>query len=175
MFIFRPICLLSSVSSCSICCNACCVPEHTNMSSANRRLFRNSLSKCTHLFLEFNLLNMLSNVAVNSSSEMVSPVLHLSIMILSLYLCRCIITELNKIRRWSRVKRMVPTAPQGKALVIHPVGKRPRGRPRNRWEDDVPKWYNDIGIPMTDVNNWVEDRRPIVYPIDADGRTLRSK
>ena len=32
----------------------------------------------------------------------------------------------NKIRWWSHVKRMAPTAPQSRALVIHPVGKRPR-------------------------------------------------
>ena len=37
----------------------------------------------------------------------------------------------NKVRWWSHVKRMAPTAPQRRALVIHPVGKRPRGRPRN--------------------------------------------
>ena len=45
-----------------------------------------------------------------------------------------------------------PTAPQSKALVIQPEGQRPRGRPQNRWEDDVPRWYNEMGIPMTDVN-----------------------
>ena len=50
-------------------------------------------------------------------------------------------------------KMMAPTAPQGKAFVIQPEGGRPRGRPRNRWEDDVPRWYNEMGIPMTDVNN----------------------
>ena len=47
----------------------------------------------------------------------------------------------NKIRWWSHIKRMAPTVPQSKALVIHPEGRRPRGRPRNRWEDDVPRWY----------------------------------
>ena len=26
---------------------------------------------------------------------------------------------------------------------------------------------------MTDVNNWVKERRPIVYPLDADGRRVR--
>ena len=81
----------------------------------------------------------------------------------------------NKIRWWSRVNRMAATAPQSRALVIHPVGKRPRGRPGNRWEDDVPKWYEEMGIPMTDVNNWVTERRPIVYPLDADGRRVRLK
>ena len=45
----------------------------------------------------------------------------------------------------------------------------------NRWEDDVPRWYNEMGIPMTDVNNWVKERRPILYPLDADGRRVRIK
>ncbi len=62
-----------------------------------------------------------------------------------------------------------------KSFVIHPVGKRPRGRPRHRWEDDVPKWYKEMGIPMTDVNNWVKDSHPIVYPLDADGKRVRLK
>ena len=81
----------------------------------------------------------------------------------------------NKTRWWSHVKRMAPTAPQSKALVIHPVGKRPRGRPQNRCEDDVLKWYKAMGISMTDANNWVKERRPIVYPLDADGRRVRLK
>ena len=50
-----------------------------------------------------------------------------------------------------------------------------RGRPRNRWEDDVPRWYNEMGIPMTYVNNLINKRRPIVYPLDADGRRVRLK
>ena len=81
----------------------------------------------------------------------------------------------NKIRWWSHIKRMAPTVPQSKALVIQPEGRRPRGRPWNRWEDDVPRWYYDMGIPKTDVNNWVKERRPIVYPLDADGRRVRLK
>ena len=79
----------------------------------------------------------------------------------------------NKIRWLSHVKRMAPTAPQSKALVIHPEGRRPGGRPINSWEYDVPRWYKEMGIPMTDVNNWVKERRPIVYPLDADGRRVR--
>ena len=81
----------------------------------------------------------------------------------------------NKIRWWSHVKRMIYTSPQSKALVIQLEGRRPRGRPRNRWEDDVPKWYEEIGIKMTDVNNWVKERRPIVYPLDADVSRVRLK
>ena len=46
------------------------------MSSAKRRLERNnSPSIFTPLFSQFNLLNMLSSVAVNSLGEMVSPCL----------------------------------------------------------------------------------------------------
>ena len=85
MFILRPICLLSSDSSCSICCSFCGVSVHRNMSSAKRRWERNSPSIFTPLFSLFNLLNMLSNVAVNSLGEMVSPCLTpLLILILSL-------------------------------------------------------------------------------------------
>ncbi len=56
----------------------------------------------------------------------------------------------NKFRWWSHVKRMAPTVPQSKAHVIQSEGRRPRGRTRNRWEDDVPRWYNEMEIPMTD-------------------------
>ena len=53
--------------------------------------------------------------------------------------------NMNKIRLWSHIKRMAPTAPQSKAqFVIHPERRRPRGRPRNRWDDDVPRWYRAI-------------------------------
>ena len=96
MFILKPICLLSSDSSCSICCSSCGVSVHRNMSSAKRRLERNSPSIFTPLFSQFNLLNMLSNVAMNSLGEMVSPCLTpLLILIFSLSLCRCTVTELS--------------------------------------------------------------------------------
>ena len=39
----------------------------------------------------------------------------------------------------------------------------------------MPKWYSDIGIPVTELNNWVNDGRPIVYPLDADGRRVLLK
>ena len=78
MFILRPIRLLSSDSSCSICCSSCGVSVHKNMASAKRRLVRNYPSIFTPLFNQFNLPNMHSDVAVNSLGEMVSPVLLLS-------------------------------------------------------------------------------------------------
>ena len=74
---------ISSDSSCSICCSYCGV----SMSSAKRRWERNSLSIFTPLFSQFNLLNMLSSVAVNNLGEMVSPCLTpLLILIFSLSL-----------------------------------------------------------------------------------------
>ena len=96
MFILRPIRLLSSDSSCSICCSYCGVSVHRNMSSAKRRLERNSPSIFTPLFSQFNILNMLFNVAVNALGEMVYPCLTpLLILIFSLSLCRCTVTELS--------------------------------------------------------------------------------
>ena len=87
---------ISSDSSCSICCSSCGVAVHRNMSSAKRGLERNSPSIFTPLCSQFNLLNMLSNVAVNSLGEMVSPCLTpLLILIFSLSLCRCTVSELS--------------------------------------------------------------------------------
>ena len=55
--------------------------------------------------------------------------------------------------------------------MIQPEGRLPRGMPLNGWEDDVPRWYKEMGIQMTDV----KEIRPIVYPLDADGRRVRLK
>ena len=96
MFILRSVSLLSSDSSCSICCSSCGVSVHRNMALAKRRLESNSPSIFTPLFFHFNLLNMLSNVAMNSLGEMVSPChTPLLILIFSLSLCRCTVTELS--------------------------------------------------------------------------------
>ena len=96
VFILRPIRLRSSDSSCNICCSYCGVSVHKHMSSAKRRLVRNSPSIFTPLFSQFNLLNMLSSVAVNSLGEMVSPCLTpLFILFFSLSLFICTVTELS--------------------------------------------------------------------------------
>ena len=39
----------------------------------------------------------------------------------------------------------------------------------------MPRWYKEMGIPITYVNNCVKERRPIVYPLDADGSRVRLK
>ena len=43
---------------------------HKNMSSSKGRLVRNYPSIFTPLFVQFNLLNIISNVAVNNVGEM---------------------------------------------------------------------------------------------------------
>ena len=78
MFILRHICLLKSDRPCSICCSSCGVSVYKNMALAKRKLVRNYSPIFTPLFSQFNLLNMLSSVAVNSLNDMVSPVLLLS-------------------------------------------------------------------------------------------------
>ena len=78
----------------------------------------------------------------------------------------------NKIRWWSHVKGMASTVLQSKALVIQPEGRRPLGRRCRPYRDGT---WKEVGIPMTDVNNWVNVRRPIVYQLDADGRRVRLK
>ena len=60
----------------------------------------------------------------------------------------------NKIRWWSHVKSLAPTAPRSKALVIQPVGKRLRGRPRNRWEDDARNKKNTCTISALAQQDW---------------------
>ena len=50
----------------------------------------------------------------------------------------------NKIRWWSHIKRMAPTAPRKQSTRNPSRGTTTEGRPRNRWEDDVPRWYNEM-------------------------------
>ena len=49
----------------------------------------------------------------------------------------------NKIRWWSHMKRMAPTAPQSNALVIQPEGRRPSGRAQHgkmMYRDSTMRW-----------------------------------
>ena len=81
----------------------------------------------------------------------------------------------NKIRWWSHVKRMAPTAPQEQSTRDPARRTTTEGKDTKSLEDDVPTWYKEMGIPMTYVNNWVKERRPVVYLLDADGRRVRLK
>ena len=53
---FRKVHFAQRTEACSICCSSCGVSVHRNMSSAKRRLERNSPSIFTPLFSQFNLL-----------------------------------------------------------------------------------------------------------------------
>ncbi len=89
MFILRPIRVLSSGSSLSICCSSCGVSVHRNIYVISKAEIGKKFSVYLH-GLVLPVLNMLSNVAVNSLGEMVSPRLTpLLIPIVSLSLCRC--------------------------------------------------------------------------------------
>jgi hypothetical protein len=43
-------------------------------------------------------------------------------------------------------------------LVRRPEGKRPLGRPRRRWEDDIKMNLREIGLGDVDWIYWAQDR-----------------
>ena len=59
--------------------------------------------------------------------------------------------------RWAwHVARMEESRSAFKNLTGKPTGKRPLGRPRRRWEDNIRMGLEEIGI---NVNNWVGSAR----------------
>ena len=59
--------------------------------------------------------------------------------------------------RWSgHVARMEEGRSAFKMLTGKPTGKRPLGRPRRRWEDNIRMDLEEIGI---NVGNWVDSAR----------------
>ena len=47
-----------------------------------------------------------------------------------------------------------------KILTGKPIGKRPLGRPRRRWEENIRIDHNDIGI---NTGNWVDSTQDRNY------------
>ena len=47
-----------------------------------------------------------------------------------------------------------------KILTGKPTGKRPLGRPRHRWEDNIRKYLEEIGI---NAGNWVDSAQDRNY------------
>ena len=45
-----------------------------------------------------------------------------------------------------------------KFLTGRPTGKRPLGRPRSRWEDNIKMDLEEIGI---NAGNWVDSTQPL--------------
>ena len=56
--------------------------------------------------------------------------------------------------RWAEhVARMEEGRTAFKILTVKPTGKRPLGRPRRRWEDNIRMDLEEIGI---NAGNWVD-------------------
>jgi hypothetical protein len=72
----------------------------------------------------------------------------------SLYSSPNIVTVIKSRRmRWARqVARMVEGRGVYRVLVGRPEGKRPLGRPRRRWEDNIKMDIREMGI---DGANWI--------------------
>ena len=63
--------------------------------------------------------------------------------------------------RWAgHVARMEETRSAFKMLTGKPKGKRPLGRPRHRWEDNIRMDLEDIGI---NAENWVDSAQDRDY------------
>ena len=56
--------------------------------------------------------------------------------------------------RWAgNISRMEEGRSSFKVLTDKPTGKRPLGRPRHRWEDNIKMDFKEIGI---NTRNWVD-------------------
>ena len=63
--------------------------------------------------------------------------------------------------RWAgHVARMEESRSAFKILIGKPAGKRPLGRPRRRWEDNIRRDLKEIGI---DTRHWVDSAQDRDY------------
>jgi hypothetical protein len=61
--------------------------------------------------------------------------------------------------RWAgHVARMVEVRGEYNILVGGPEGRRPLGRPRRRWEDNIKMDLSEIGFGDVDWIHWAQDR-----------------
>ena len=72
-----------------------------------------------------------------------------------------IVTVIKSIRlRWAgHVARMEEDRCAFKILTGKPKGKRPLGRPRHRWEDNIRVYLEEIGI---NVGNWIDSHQRLL-------------
>ena len=59
----------------------------------------------------------------------------------------------NRLRQAGHVARMKESRSTFKILTGQPTGKRPLGRPRHRWEDNIQMDPKEIGLSS---RNWVD-------------------
>ena len=63
--------------------------------------------------------------------------------------------------RWAgHVARMVESRSAFKILTGKPIGNRPLGKPRRRWEDNIRMDLEEIGI---NAGNWVDSAQDMDY------------
>ena len=63
--------------------------------------------------------------------------------------------------RWAgHVARMEEGRSSFKILTGKPTGKRPLGRPRRRWEDNITMYHEKMGI---NAGNWVDSAEDRYY------------
>jgi hypothetical protein len=61
--------------------------------------------------------------------------------------------------RWAgHVERMLEVSGAYNILAGRPERRRPLGRPRRRWEDNIKMDLREIGFGDVDWINWVQDR-----------------
>ena len=65
-----------------------------------------------------------------------------------------------RLRRAGHVARVEESGSTMKILTGKPTGKRPLGRPRSRWDDNIRMDLEEIGI---DTRNWVESTQDRNY------------
>jgi hypothetical protein len=53
-------------------------------------------------------------------------------------------------------------------LVGNPEGKRPVGRPRHRWEDNIKMYLKKIGYGAVDWIHVAQDKRPVAESCEHD-------
>jgi hypothetical protein len=64
-----------------------------------------------------------------------------------------------RMMRWARhVARMGEVRGAYNILVVRPEGRRPLGRPRRRWEDNIEMDLREIGFGHVDWIHWAQDR-----------------
>ena len=128
------------------------------------------LGVATFILLKINRHSSLSgsvfytdNSKVEITKEYQRQKLFISIHLVLYCMFICVVREKFKSRRlrWAgHVARLEEGRSAFKILTGKPVGKRPLGRPRRRWEDNIRKDLKEIGIS---ARNWVDSAQDRDY------------
>jgi hypothetical protein len=79
----------------------------------------------------------------------------------------------TRIKRWTgHVARMEESRDVHRILVGKPEGKRPLGRPRCRWEDNIKMYHQEVGCEGMDLTDLTQNSDRWRTPVNA-GMNLR--